>query len=665
MSEKEDKAQAELLSIGTLLKNAWQNFRGRKWTLLAMMLASVCLPILTVAPFVVLGFVAAPFVPGFETWTMAGCIVVGAIMMLWFGNWSWSAFFETIADEQCGVKEAFTRARPKVMAHIWLGVLTGLLVTGAHLLLIIPGIIFTVWFFFAPFVFIEEGERGLNALLKSKAYVKGRWFAVAIRLVAIWLLFVAIACIPVVGQLLVVFLVPLSFVYTHLLYKDLKANKRKTPFVPKRKDKATVVSAGALGFALPVVLVVVFMGSMSQMPFSVLKASLGSSKDVSADLNVRPHNPMKSRKTFSIQTDRVQPTNMVEKDIATLKDRSQDWTKRSQAAFRLGMTGEAKVVPSLVAAFKTDEQWAVRQNAIQAVQKLKATSCVPDLIQVLELDENVFVRKAAAVALGEFGDIRAKVALEKALNDQGVVTRFENEREIEVKAVVKAAQAALDKLGIAETQGPAPALATAKVTPSPQEQDPKKLAIAPAKSTPRTLSGEETKQYRDIIDACDKAVKIQPNDSLAYHNRAVAHFKLGDLTSAIKDFDLAIKYNAKDAKAYYNRAIVHSILGNYTAAIADGIKAIEMDPANKQAYVNRGIDYMALGKMKEAVADFTKVISMDANDGATYYARALAYQKMGSLDQADKDFAKAAKLGDNKAKQYLKTVQGGTPNKQG
>jgi uncharacterized membrane protein len=108
-----------------------------------------------------------------------------------------------------------------------------------------PGVIFAVWFFFAPFVFIDEDVRGMNALLKSKEYVRGRWFGVCLRLLAIWLIAVLVASIPIVGQVLALFLIPFSFVYTFLLYKDLKALMgNDMAFEPARRAKVGVLATG-------------------------------------------------------------------------------------------------------------------------------------------------------------------------------------------------------------------------------------------------------------------------------------------------------------------------------------------------------------------------------------------------------------------------------------
>jgi hypothetical protein len=239
-------SSGELAGIGDLLGRAWGIYKERMWTLLAVGFAAVFLPVLSLAVPLGLGYVVWQAMPDLKAVIMLVSMLLALVGAVWLGNWGMSAFLIAVADEQCGIKEAFRQARPKILAHVWLGVLTGLIVTGAHLLLVIPGVIFTVWFFFAPFVFIDEDVRGINALLKSKEYVRGRWFGVCLRLLAIWCIAILIASIPIIGQVLALFLIPFSFVYTFLLYKDLKAlmGNDNMAFEPARRAKVGVLATG-------------------------------------------------------------------------------------------------------------------------------------------------------------------------------------------------------------------------------------------------------------------------------------------------------------------------------------------------------------------------------------------------------------------------------------
>lgn len=650
-----------LLGIRELFAKAWEVYKRRMPTLIVLGIAAVLLPVLCLAPFVGLGVVLSMSLPGMKGIAMFAGILLGTAAAVWSANWAFSAFLTAVADETCGVKEAFKQARPKILGHLWLAAVTGLILGGAHLLFIIPGLILTVWFFFAPFVFIHEDVRGMDALLKSKAYVKDRWAAVAVRLLAVWFVSALISAIPFVGPVVALFLVPFGFVYTFLLYKDLKGATGTFSFEPSKREKVGFVAAGTMGYALPVVLVLTFMGPMMQIPFSVLTASVTgqSPADIRPGRALAPTPKMPSpRSANTVQAPRP-PSPRISNYINVLTDSSQGWTKRSQAAFQLGMSRDPEAVPALMQALKTDDQWVVRKNAVDALAALNARQAVDVLIGRLETDENVFVREAAVKALGQLGDRRAVGPLESALEDPAVVMTQKDGETVEEKTVAIAAQAALNRL---KTAGKTTLTEVEEKKPENTASQVSEKALSPIPETivaeqpdPPALDKETKAHLLQRIKACTKAIKIQPKDALAYHHRAVAHFKLGSYEKALEDFTAAATLTPAEAGIYYNRAATYAMLGRYTEAVEDGTKCIKLNPEFPDAYLNRGIDYLASGRMREALADFEKVTELNDKDAAAYYARGIAKLKLGATTEAGQDFKTAADMGNEKARKYLKT----------
>ena len=121
---------------------------------------------------------------------------------------------------------------------------------------------------------MDEDVRGMDALLKSKEYVRGRWFGVCLRLIAIWLISASVSAIPIIGQVLALFLIPFSFIYAFLVYQDLKTTRGDISFQPGRKEKVSIIATGTFGYLMPALIVFVFMGSMIFTPFSMLKAKM-------------------------------------------------------------------------------------------------------------------------------------------------------------------------------------------------------------------------------------------------------------------------------------------------------------------------------------------------------------------------------------------------------
>lgn len=105
----------------------------------------------------------------------AGILFVVAIFLaLWFAM---SMIFYVSRNSE-GLSAAMHYALRRVHSYLWIAILADLIVQFGNMLLIIPGIVFAVWFSFSAFVLAQEDTRGLNALLKSKEYVRGKWWQV-------------------------------------------------------------------------------------------------------------------------------------------------------------------------------------------------------------------------------------------------------------------------------------------------------------------------------------------------------------------------------------------------------------------------------------------------------------------------------------------------------
>jgi tetratricopeptide (TPR) repeat protein len=63
---------------------------------------------------------------------------------------------------------------------------------------------------------------------------------------------------------------------------------------------------------------------------------------------------------------------------------------------------------------------------------------------------------------------------------------------------------------------------------------------------------------RAIPDS-DRAIKLNPNDSIAYHSRGLAYRDIRDYERAIQDFDQAIKLNPEYILALNDRGIASTV----------------------------------------------------------------------------------------------------------
>ena len=112
-------------------------------------------------------------------------VIALAVISLWFSI----AFLKAIAaryqkQEAKKLADTLKGSAKLIVPAILAVILVGLIVIGGTLLLIIPGVIFSLWFAFALYAVAIDEQKPMDALKASKALVKGRWWGVFWRLLA-------------------------------------------------------------------------------------------------------------------------------------------------------------------------------------------------------------------------------------------------------------------------------------------------------------------------------------------------------------------------------------------------------------------------------------------------------------------------------------------------
>lgn len=86
-------------------------------------------------------------------------------------------YFREVDDEK-KFMEAFQYGLSRLIPLFLTGLLLAVLNFGLFLLLIVPGVIFAVYWTFTPMVVLFRDKTGLDAMRESKAIVKGSWWRV-------------------------------------------------------------------------------------------------------------------------------------------------------------------------------------------------------------------------------------------------------------------------------------------------------------------------------------------------------------------------------------------------------------------------------------------------------------------------------------------------------
>ena len=118
-------------------------------------------------------------------------------------------------------------------------------------------------------------------------------------------------------------------------------------------------------------------------------------------------------------------------------------------------------------------------------------------------------------------------------------------------------------------------------------------------------------ELTSALDDFNHAIEIEPTNVMAYSNRGAAYRKLEDMERALANYDLAIQHNPDYATAYINRAFAYYKVGRYADGVADCDRALELRPNVSNTYNNRGLCRAALGDKKGARADFQRALELE------------------------------------------------------
>lgn len=258
------EGEVKLISVGEFFRQSWGLYRER----LGVLTKIALLPVILLIALDLGDFLGLPSI-------LVGIIgLVGAII----------SFLAALAlifaiQENIQFGEAYRLALRRIWSYGWLTILSGFVVLGGFVMLIIPGIIFVIWFAFAIYVFAIEGERGMNAVLRSREYVQGNWWQVFgryILLVLATLIIIGVINLfasPIalalgatkalgksIGQTLFsLFLIPFYTAYLYTLYRSLKTLKPELAGQPPQGPRGFFYFSFVLGILGLIALLVVMV----------------------------------------------------------------------------------------------------------------------------------------------------------------------------------------------------------------------------------------------------------------------------------------------------------------------------------------------------------------------------------------------------------------------
>lgn len=233
-------SQPRIVSLpgpGELLKQAFRIYKDRIGVFLGIAVISFFASLLFIPFFLLSLLFSLSFVVFYKSLGLVLLlfviliIIVLGIAVIIVNIWASIALLYAVRerDKKIGIKESFAMAWHKILSYWWVSILVGLITMLGFLLLIIPGIIFAIWFSLAGYVLVSEDLRGMKALLRSKQLIKGYWFKVFWRLLVlnmiIFLIAYIVGLIPFLRNIIYLFIAPFSVIFSFLIYENLRQLK--------------------------------------------------------------------------------------------------------------------------------------------------------------------------------------------------------------------------------------------------------------------------------------------------------------------------------------------------------------------------------------------------------------------------------------------------------
>ncbi len=145
------------------------------------------------------------------------------LLVLLLASWWLAAVLVAVVKTEQGIFASLCLGGKYLVALLWINTLwLGIMISASLLLLLVGGLFLLVSFAFTWYIMVEEERPGLDALMVSRLYVQGHWWATLLKLSLLALPLALLALIPYAGPVLLFFLSPFFFFYNLNIYRDLK-----------------------------------------------------------------------------------------------------------------------------------------------------------------------------------------------------------------------------------------------------------------------------------------------------------------------------------------------------------------------------------------------------------------------------------------------------------
>jgi eukaryotic-like serine/threonine-protein kinase len=158
------------------------------------------------------------------------------------------------------------------------------------------------------------------------------------------------------------------------------------------------------------------------------------------------------------------------------------------------------------------------------------------------------------------------------------------------------------------------------------------------------------KQFQRALEACDRALKIDPDDPEVHRWRVGALLELSRASEAIEACDAYLRAGRSSADLLGLRGLAKAKRNDFVGAIDDYTLALAKEPRSPVVRGRRGWAYLVSGAPQLALRDFEEVIRNDSSNADAYSGRGSARAALGHCRLAAADAEESLRHGEPEAR---------------
>jgi tetratricopeptide (TPR) repeat protein len=160
----------------------------------------------------------------------------------------------------------------------------------------------------------------------------------------------------------------------------------------------------------------------------------------------------------------------------------------------------------------------------------------------------------------------------------------------------------------------------------------------------RGLGYAEAHDPAKAIADFTEAIRLDPEETDAYYQRARAFHGVAEYDRALADIDIVLGADPTDADAYDVRGTVLADTLRYQEAAEMFLKAVKLDRDSKFHHNNLAAAQIELSQCRSALAEVDAALQLEPEYGYAIVTRGVALACLGERDKAMAEFDRARRL---------------------